>query len=28
VQATVEALAEPQASAALAPANGQAATLP
>jgi len=28
VQATVEAIAEPQASAALAPANGQAATLP
>jgi len=28
VQATVEALAEPQASASVAPANGQAATLP
>ena len=28
VQAVVEAVAEPQASAALAPANGQAATLP
>jgi hypothetical protein len=28
VQATVEALAEPQASASVTPANGQAATLP